>query len=537
MYEQDLGQIIPDIEATAKVDESTGVPSVTVDVEELVSLDKMIRRFNFMFKNLKGDKPVKGVDYLTEEEKQQFTTETLNLISSEGNKQVKGVTTKGNEQIKKIVAEATKVIEQLKSLVAGNPATTNALTLSGKSRVEFEQDIEKVSNALNEFKNNVGANIKDNSISSSKLKTDSDADKIKLANLAEEVINSMSKLTKDSVVREYIADMAIDKSKLDNSIYTSFYNVDITREWNSIEVSTIEESTELTNETLEFSYISNVSGMDCKIYDKLNIPQNVELVKSMVKVGELTKYIYTSKQPINLKFSKIKIGNFSPSVATIKGLFLNFEVKKNGKTIPVKLKLEEGIIEKQYTGSIVDYELLLKEIYNRKIGLNDFSKEDKLKSIGKTEDKYVSILEKGRSTTYVSNAFGILNKQLKPGKYKISSQNFFYVRILVFEKATGGEVLKTFDLTKDNNEFILENNSFIGILNSNDSTFKTPDDKLWYDSANSLKKRIISICLNQVKCLVLEMLLVKKLTLTTYFIPLLILLNLHLYILFRQKLY
>lgn len=75
--------------------------------------------------------------------------------------------------------------------------------------------IESLLNDLNNLKNNLGQHIKDNSIPSSKLKTDSDTDKIKLANLAEEVINSMSKLTKDSVVREYIADGAIDDEKID----------------------------------------------------------------------------------------------------------------------------------------------------------------------------------------------------------------------------------------------------------------------------------------------------------------------------------
>lgn len=51
--------------------------------------------------------------------------------------------------------------------------------------------IESLLNDLNNLKNNLGQHIKDNSISSSKLKTDSDADKIKLANLAEEVVKKL----------------------------------------------------------------------------------------------------------------------------------------------------------------------------------------------------------------------------------------------------------------------------------------------------------------------------------------------------------
>lgn len=169
MTEKDLGQIIPDILATATVDNKVGEPAVNVTVEQINEVNRLERKFNFEFVNMKGEKgdtPVKGVDYLTEEEKQQFTTETLSLVTAEGTKQVKAVTDKGAEEVSKVTtegnkqisltqAEALKVIEQLKSLVAGNPATTNALTLSGKSRVEFEQDVEKVSNALNDFKNEI----------------------------------------------------------------------------------------------------------------------------------------------------------------------------------------------------------------------------------------------------------------------------------------------------------------------------------------------------------------------------------------------
>lgn len=117
MPKKDLGKIICEIkEVNATVDSGTGVPSASATITGTLT-EKTI---NFEFKNLKGDKPVKGVDYLTEEEEQQFSKETTDVVRSEGQ----------------------KVIEQVKTIVSGNPATTNALTLSGKTRVEFDNDIE-----------------------------------------------------------------------------------------------------------------------------------------------------------------------------------------------------------------------------------------------------------------------------------------------------------------------------------------------------------------------------------------------------------
>ena len=151
MARQDLGKIISEItEINATVDNGVGVPSATATVTGTAT-DKII---NIDFKNLKGDKgdkPENGVDYFTPEEKKQFTAETVKLVTDEGTKQAglvgeKGVTetgkltAEGNKQINLVIAEANKVIEQLKSLVEGNPETSNAQTLSGKSRVEFEQD-------------------------------------------------------------------------------------------------------------------------------------------------------------------------------------------------------------------------------------------------------------------------------------------------------------------------------------------------------------------------------------------------------------
>lgn len=136
MIEQDLGQIIPDITATATVDNTTGTPEVNITVDEIEELGKLINKFKFSFlhmKGEKGDKPQKGVDYYTPQEKEQFTTETKALVTGEGSKQVSLIN-----------AETTKVIQQIREIVVGNEATSNAITLSGKTRLEFEKETQGV---------------------------------------------------------------------------------------------------------------------------------------------------------------------------------------------------------------------------------------------------------------------------------------------------------------------------------------------------------------------------------------------------------
>ena len=81
--------------------------------------------------------------------------EQTKLVTDEGTKQITAVTNKGTEEVGKVASEGSKqtglvniegnkVIEQVKNIVAGNPATTNALTLSGKTRAEFEKELQGV---------------------------------------------------------------------------------------------------------------------------------------------------------------------------------------------------------------------------------------------------------------------------------------------------------------------------------------------------------------------------------------------------------
>lgn len=146
MIEKDLGQIIPDILATATVDNKVGEPAVNVTVEQINEVNRLERKFNFEFVNMKGEKgdtPVKGVDYLTEEEKQQFTTETLSLV-----------TDKGTEQVALVSTEGTKVIEEVKKLIGVNPAGGDAISVGGLTRPEIEKGINNsLINIVNVAKN------------------------------------------------------------------------------------------------------------------------------------------------------------------------------------------------------------------------------------------------------------------------------------------------------------------------------------------------------------------------------------------------
>ena len=139
----------------------------------------------------KGPKPVKGTDYYTEEEKQQFTTETVGLVTTEGTKQTKTVTDEGAKQVQlitekislitstgdeklnainqkseeitntaqqKLIAitnegktkleavtnEGNRVLSEIGKILETSPEGGNALQLGGKTRTEFDKEIQGV---------------------------------------------------------------------------------------------------------------------------------------------------------------------------------------------------------------------------------------------------------------------------------------------------------------------------------------------------------------------------------------------------------
>ena len=110
----------------------------------------------------KGDKPLKGTDYYTEDEKQQFTTEVNALVTAEGTKQVNLVGAKGTEEAGKVAKEGTtqvgavqnqgslsldmllKVQKEIETLLKNQEMIGNALALNGKTGTEYDKEIRNV---------------------------------------------------------------------------------------------------------------------------------------------------------------------------------------------------------------------------------------------------------------------------------------------------------------------------------------------------------------------------------------------------------
>lgn len=107
---------------TASVNSNAGTPKVTVSLGGTPER----RKIDLKFENLKGDKPIKGADYYTPAEKEQFTNDTKAVVQAEGN----------------------KVIEQVKKLVGANPAGGDAVSVGGLTRPEIEKGINKNSNGI-----------------------------------------------------------------------------------------------------------------------------------------------------------------------------------------------------------------------------------------------------------------------------------------------------------------------------------------------------------------------------------------------------
>ena len=79
--------------------------------------------------------------------------EQITAITSEGTKQTTSVTNKGTEQAKLVnsegskqvslvTSEGEKVLQEVKKIIGETPEAGNALTLGGKSRIEFDRELE-----------------------------------------------------------------------------------------------------------------------------------------------------------------------------------------------------------------------------------------------------------------------------------------------------------------------------------------------------------------------------------------------------------
>lgn len=141
--------------------------------------------------------------------------------------------------------------------------------------------IESLLNDLNNLKNNLGQHIKDNSISSSKLKTDNDADKIKLANLAEEVIKKLG--DSRAIVGKYTGNFPLTSAEK-NGVYLvpstgkfyvctqAFSDKSLsTPDGNFEELSVYKnlEKLENSNKNFDIKYIENLLNKSTSLKNKL----------------------------------------------------------------------------------------------------------------------------------------------------------------------------------------------------------------------------------------------------------------------------
>ncbi len=91
-------------------------------------------------KGEKGDTPVKGVDYYTEQEKQEFAQSINSSITAEGNKQVKAVQNQGTTSLQAV----TKVQSDIEALLRDQAVEGNALSLNGKTGLQYDKEIQGV---------------------------------------------------------------------------------------------------------------------------------------------------------------------------------------------------------------------------------------------------------------------------------------------------------------------------------------------------------------------------------------------------------
>ena len=91
-------------------------------------------------KGEKGDTPVKGVDYYTEQEKQEFAQSINSSITAEGNKQVLAVKNQGTTSLQAV----NKVQSDIEALLRDQAVEGNALSLNGKTGPQYDKEIQGV---------------------------------------------------------------------------------------------------------------------------------------------------------------------------------------------------------------------------------------------------------------------------------------------------------------------------------------------------------------------------------------------------------
>lgn len=152
------------------------------------------------------------------EELEKLSTSIKNEITTTAESKIKEISSEGEKQVEKIIETGSVLSEKIGEV---NQKVESFKTENETQHQEIYQEIE-----ASEKRNIDVSRIPDRSLSSSKFKIGSNADRIKLENLSDEVKLAMTgntpvspTLEENSVVREYIANKAIDSSKIDESVY------------------------------------------------------------------------------------------------------------------------------------------------------------------------------------------------------------------------------------------------------------------------------------------------------------------------------
>ena len=140
MARQDLGKIVSEVTSVnVTVDNNVGVPSAEASISGTLTEKEL----SINFKNLKGekgDKPTKGTDYYTDQEKQEFITETNALVVAEGKKQVKELQNQSSLSIERLL----KIQKEIEAILQNQEAIGNALALNGKSGPQYDKEIRSI---------------------------------------------------------------------------------------------------------------------------------------------------------------------------------------------------------------------------------------------------------------------------------------------------------------------------------------------------------------------------------------------------------
>ena len=184
--------------------------TVTEKDTELIPSDDLVNDLNDLMTKI-----VELTVQKANEELEKLSISIKNEITTTAESKIEEISSEGEKQVKKIIETGSILSEKIGEV---NQKFENF-------KIENETQHQELADEIRTAKTEPipATRLEDNSISSSKLKTSTDKDKIKMINLSDEVKQAMSgnspvtpTLTEGSIVREYIADGAVNGDKIEN---------------------------------------------------------------------------------------------------------------------------------------------------------------------------------------------------------------------------------------------------------------------------------------------------------------------------------